>query len=99
MAINQRPKPRPTALHLRLSPRTLTNVSIMANVASVARLLFKMVASMYKPFSVNAFGMALLLGEIVADEIFESIWVLEQAAVMRCGRNCNPPPLQDTDRK
>ena len=43
----------------------------MAKVASVARRLFRTVASMYSPFSVNAFGRARLLGEIFADENFD----------------------------
>ena len=45
---------------------------MMANVASVARRLFRTVASMYSPFSVNAFGRARLLGDIFADEKFGS---------------------------
>lgn len=38
----------------RFSPRTFANVSMTANVASVARRHFRTVASMYSPFSVNA---------------------------------------------
>ena len=44
---------------------------MMANVASVARRLFRTVASMYSPFSVNAFGRVRLLDEIFADENFD----------------------------
>jgi len=41
-----------------------------AKVASVARRLFRTVAS-YSPFSVNAFGRARLLGEISAVKNFD----------------------------
>ena len=36
-----------------------------------ARLLFKMVASIYKPFSVNTLGIVRLLVETFVDEIFD----------------------------
>ena len=52
--------------------QAIANVSMMAKVASVARRLFRTVASMYSPFSVNAFGRARLLGDIFADEKFGS---------------------------
>ena len=43
-------------LTMRESSRILANVSTMAMVVSTAFLLFRIVASMYKPFSVKATG-------------------------------------------
>ena len=52
------------------SSRILVKVSMMAKVASTACLLSNMVVSMYKPFSVNAFGATLVL-ENFAVETFD----------------------------
>ena len=42
-------------------------VSMIANVASVACLLFNIVAIMYKPFSVKALGKALVFANFVVE--------------------------------
>ena len=47
------------------------NVSIIAIVVAVASGLRRMVASMYKPFSVNAFGKTLDLDSEFAVKIFD----------------------------
>ena len=44
---------------------------MIAKVVFTAILLFKIVASMYSPFSVNTLGIALLFEEKFADEIFD----------------------------
>ena len=45
-------------------------VSIIANVTSIDLLLLNIVASIYRPFSVNAFGNVLLLVENFDHKIF-----------------------------
>ena len=59
------------ACNSRLSWRTEANVSMIARVACVACGLFRIVASIYNPFSVNALGRTRVLGDRFAVKIFD----------------------------